>query len=96
MPSVSFTLEASGRGDFLENNSNVTHCVIATDNDDAGEQIAEKITALAATPGDSAIYGITTERSLPPYGDDWNKALEIVKKAERTQGKVRQSGSLDL
>ena len=81
---------------FLENNSNVTHCIIATDNDDAGEQIAEKIIALAAAPGDSAIYGITTERSLPPYGDDWNKTLGIIKKAERTQGKVRQSCNLEL
>ena len=81
---------------FLESNGNATHCVIATDNDEAGRKIAEKITMLAATPGSSPVYGKTTERSLPPRGDDWNGALEAIKKAERKQGNMRQSGCLDL
>ena len=81
---------------FLENNQNVIHCVIATDNDEAGKKIAKKIALLAVTPGNSAIYGITTERSLPPYGDDWNRTLEIIKKTERTHHKVQHSKTPDL
>lgn len=68
---------------FLETHTNITHCLICTDNDNAGNEMATKVAAMP---------GITTERSLPIIGEDWNEALQAVQKAERTQGRTRQSG----
>ena len=70
---------------FLEIHPDVTHCVICTDDDKAGEIVAAKI---------AAISGITASRSLPPYGKDWNETLQAVKKAERAQNKARASPCL--
>jgi hypothetical protein len=79
---------------FLEQNPNVTHCIAATDNDEAGEEIAAKIAEIAATPDISPISGVAVERAMPPVGKDWNDTLQTVKKAERTQNKARDSPHL--
>ena len=68
---------------FLGTYAKVTHCLICTDNDKAGNEIAAKITAM---------HGITAKRSLPIIGEDWNEALQSVQKEERTQGRTRQNG----
>ena len=67
---------------FLQRQPNITHCLICTDADKAGDTAADKIAALA---------GITIERSTPTYGSDWSDTLQAVRKAERTQNKVRDS-----
>jgi len=67
---------------FLKHHPNITHCLICTDADRAGDIVADKI---------AAITGITTERTPPIYGSDWNDTLQIIKKAERTQYKIRAS-----
>ena len=81
-------LSLSGTSDlalihFLKTHTKITHCLICTDNDKAGNDMATKI---------ATIPGITTERSLPIIGDDWNKTLQAIRKMERTQGKTQQSG----
>jgi DNA primase len=67
---------------FLETHAEITHCLICTDNDEAGNAIAEKIAAMP---------GITAKRSLPEIGNDWNETLQAIQKAERTQGKTKQA-----
>jgi len=64
---------------FLERHSEVTHCVICTDNDAAGDMIAAKIADMS---------GITTKRSPPITGKDYNDMLQAVKKAERIQNRA--------
>jgi len=54
---------------FLERHENVTHCVVCTDNDDAGNKAAKKI---------GELDGITATRQLPPAGKDWNDAVKIM------------------
>jgi DNA primase len=60
---------------FLEYNTNVTHCHICTDNDKAGNLAADRI---------EKIPGITTERILPSIGKDWNDCLMAAQRIERT------------
>jgi hypothetical protein len=67
---------------FLENHKEITHCLICTDNDEAGELAATKITEME---------GITSERLLPADENDWNDLLQSLLKAERTQGKARNN-----
>ena len=67
---------------FLERHTEITHCLICTDNDEAGELVAAKITD---------IRGISSERSPPVTENDWNDALMILQKAERTQNRARQN-----
>lgn len=64
---------------FLEHNPQVKHCIVCTNNDDAGDTAMGRIQELEKS------LGITVTRSRPPQGNDWNNALEAVKKAERTQ-----------
>ena len=64
---------------FLENHPKVTHCLICTDNDEAGEKLAAKIVESS---------GITSERILPPHGNDWNDALLALQQAERRQNRA--------
>ena len=67
---------------FLAQHPQIKHCIVCTDNDEVGERIAEHV---------AEMQGITSERSLPIHGNDWNNTLQDMKKAERTQGKVRSS-----
>ncbi len=67
---------------FLENHSQITHCLICTDNDEAGEKAAARI---------SELHGITSERSPPSMGNDWNDMLRALQKTERTQNRARNS-----
>jgi len=67
---------------FLQQYPNIKDCVICTDADEAGEKVAAKIAELP---------GITTERSKPIHGTDWNDALMTLKKAERTQHRARDA-----
>jgi hypothetical protein len=64
---------------FLTPHPQVTHCLICTDNDEAGNKTAAKIADLA---------GITIERFVPHAGTDWNDALQSMLKAERTQNRA--------
>jgi len=64
---------------FLPRHLKVTHCIICTDNDEAGDIAAAKI---------ADIQGIASERSVPLHGKDWNDALQAVKKAERTNARI--------
>jgi len=72
---------------FLETHGEVNHCLICTDNDEAGNAVADKIATIPC---------ITFERSLPIIGNDWNDALQAMQKAERTQGRMRQNNTLNL
>ena len=67
---------------FLENHPEVTHCLICTDNDEAGENLAVKIAELSS---------ITSERLLPPYGNDWNDALQAMQSSERRKNRAHPS-----
>jgi len=67
---------------FLEHHPQVTHCVICTDDDEAGNRTAERIAELP---------GVTTERLFMLTGTDWNDALQDIQKAERTQSRARTS-----
>jgi len=67
---------------FLETHKEITHCLICTDNDEAGELAAAKI---------AAIRGISSERSPPVIENDWNDALMLLQKTERTQNRARQN-----
>jgi hypothetical protein len=72
---------------FLETHTEITYCLICTDNDEAGEKAAAKI---------AAIPGIRTKR-LPPITDnDWNDALMSLQKAERLQNRARDDNPLYL
>jgi hypothetical protein len=59
---------------FLERHSNIKAIIAATDNDDAGEQAAAKITELA---GDK---GLEAHRDYPPAGKDWNETLSYTQR----------------
>jgi hypothetical protein len=61
---------------FLKSHSQVNHCIISTDNDEAGELAARKI---------SELPGITSQRSPPIQGKDWNAYLQAVQRAERSE-----------
>ncbi|MCL2199926.1 MAG: DUF3991 and toprim domain-containing protein [Defluviitaleaceae bacterium] len=62
---------------FLAHHPEVNHCIIATDNDDAGDHAAIRIEALPK---------ITTTRIIPTTGD-WNDMLQDLQKSERTKNK---------
>jgi len=64
---------------FLEHKPQVTHCVVCTNNDEAGHKAMERIKELEEP------LGIAVTRALPPQGNDWNNALEAVRKAERAK-----------
>jgi len=72
---------------FLKTHAAISHCLICTDNDEAGIAIAVKI---------AAIPTITTARSLPLIGNDWNETLQAMQKTERHRGKTRQNETLNL
>ena len=72
---------------FLATHPEVTHCRICTDNDEAGAVAAAKI---------SEIPGISSERSLPASGNDWNDMLMSAQKAERMQNKSRDKNIQNL
>jgi len=69
---------------FLQYNPQINHCVVCTDNDNAGDIAAIKI---------MGISGITTERLLPLSGVDWNETLLALQKSERIQNRVHSSTS---
>ena len=51
---------------FLEQHPNINHCIIATDNDEAGNSFADKM---------ANKLNIAVERVHPLQGKDWNEAL---------------------
>jgi len=59
---------------FLERYPNISHCIIATDNDEAGNSFADKI---------AEKVDISTERVKPGQGKDWNDALLLTLQASR-------------
>jgi len=71
----------SALSNFLERHAGVNHCVICTDNDEAGELAAARIAELP---------GITTERCVPIGGNDWNEGLLALQKAERLHDRVKR------
>lgn len=68
---------------FLEQNPQITHCMVCTNNDEAGDRVIGRVKDLEK-PNE-----ITITRSIPLQGNDWNNALEAAKKAERTQSNMR-------
>lgn len=67
---------------FLTARPEVTRCRVCTDNDEAGDYAAAKI---------AEIHGLSSARAPPPYGKDWNEALQVLQKAQRTQNRARQA-----
>jgi hypothetical protein len=65
---------------FLKYNPQVNHCIVCTDNDEAGDITAAKIMDISK---------ITAERLLPSFGTDWNETLLALQKAERVQNRVQ-------
>jgi len=64
---------------FLERKPNVTHCLICTDNDGAGELAVERI---------KNITGISIKRCLPDVGKDWNEYLQTLQKTKRLENRT--------
>ena len=71
----------SGLEYFLENHSQVTDYLICTDMDEAGDRTAGRI---------AGISGITTERSVPVIGTDWNEALNEIQELENRKSRINQ------
>ena len=67
---------------FLERQPQVTHCIICTDDDEAGNRAAGRIMGLP---------GVTTERLHTLAGKDWNDALQDIQKTERTKNRAQSS-----
>jgi len=59
---------------FLERHPNINRCIIATDNDEAGNKFAVKLANKLIIP---------TERVHPLQGNDWNDALLLALQALR-------------
>jgi hypothetical protein len=72
---------------FLEIQERVTHCLICTDNDEAGDAAAKKIAELP---------GVSSARLLPLTGNDWNDALQAMQKTERLQNRARVGSAPQL
>jgi len=72
----------SALNNFLERHSGVTNCVVCTDNDDAGNNAAQKI---------AEIPGIKVSRFPAPAGKDWNEFLQIKKSEAKEMEDVRKS-----
>ena len=72
---------------FINQHPEITHCLIATDNDEAGELAAARIAEMP---------GFAHERSPPIAGNDWNDTLQAMQRAERTQDRARHSGGPSL
>jgi len=70
---------------LLKQYPQITHCLVCTDNDEVGNMVAAKVTE---------IPGITSERSSPVYGSDWNDTLQAVKKAAHIASRARDTPSL--
>ena len=66
---------------FLQQHSEINHCHICTDGDKTGNEIAERIT--------KEIH-ISTERSPPINGKDWNDSLLEFIKPKQLQNKAVQ------
>ena len=78
---------------FLLRHPQITHCLVCTDNDEAGDKVAVKIADMLMGASANVEAGanvgiakrnITFERSPPIHGKDWNDTLQAMKKAERT------------
>ena len=67
---------------FLKHHSEITHCIICTDSDKAGEEVAAKIAELS---------GVTVTRSPPVFGRDWNDTLCAYQKAKRSQNRLNST-----
>jgi DNA primase len=72
----------AGLAHFLGRYPQISHCLVCTDVDEAGDKAAARI---------SEMTGIKIERVTPPIGVDWNDALLALQKAERTQNRARNS-----
>ena len=70
---------------FLEQHPNISHCIICTDADEAGNRVAARV---------AEISNIVIKRSVPTHGTDWNDALMTAKKAERTHNRARDGPNL--
>jgi DNA primase len=71
---------------FLEQHPEITHCIVATDNDGAGKRAAIRIMGLLE---------MTTTRAIPTTGD-WNDMLQALQKSERTQNRAQASHQQNL
>jgi hypothetical protein len=64
------------------NHPSVSSCLICTDNDEAGNRVAEKI---------AEIPGLSAARAPPPIGKDWNDTLQALLKSQRIQNRARHT-----
>ncbi len=67
---------------FRKTHTGISHCVICTDNDDAGSKAASRIVEIS---------GLSCARAPPPQGKDWNDTLQAALKARRTKNRARPS-----
>jgi len=56
---------------FLEQHPEITHCIIATDNDEAGNSFVDRLVSNITIP---------TERIHPTKGKDWNDAVLLERR----------------
>ena len=70
---------------FLERYPSVKHCLICTDADKAGDKVATKISELTK---------ITTDRSPPTHGTDWNDTLISTKDSKHKQNRTCEVSQL--
>ena len=66
---------------FLKQHTQIDYCLICTDNDNAGNYIAERI---------SQEFQIRMERSLPIFGKDWNETLIATLQHEKKNTTVQR------
>ena len=67
---------------FLEHNPNITDCFVCTDNDDAGNIMAEKIRGLLRS--EKRFSSMSVTRAPPTSGKDYNDMLCTIRRQERT------------
>ena len=69
---------------FLEMHPEISRIVACTDNDEAGNDAAEKIRDTVEG------FGLKYDRTLPDSGNDWNEALQIQRNEERFMEDARK------
>jgi len=69
---------------FLDTHPEISRIVACTDNDEAGNDAAEKIRDTAEG------FGLKYDRALPDSGNDWNEALQIQRNEERFMEDARK------
>ena len=67
---------------FLKNHPEVTHCLVCTDDDEAGTLSVAAIKEIA---------GVQAEPFLPVFGNDWNDTLMEAQRAQRVGNRKKST-----